>query len=77
MIRTPVSNIETIEIEYIKQIKKYFNYKIKNKDKLEKVFKNKRNLEYKMLRYFHENIEKIALAKPSEIKKYIWTSLMI
>lgn len=69
MIKIPVSNIQTIEIEYIKQIKKYFNYKVKNKDKLEKVFKNKRNLEYKMLRYFHENIEKIALAKPSEIKK--------
>lgn len=69
MIRIPISNIQAIESEYFSKIKNYFNYKISNKDKLEEVFKRKRNLEFKMLKYFHENLVSIVLARPHQIRE--------
>ncbi|WP_435522676.1 hypothetical protein [Chryseobacterium indoltheticum] len=69
MIKIPIINIQSVESDYLIKIKDYFNFNIDNKDKLEKVFKRRRNLEFKMLKYFHENLEAIILAKPTEIRK--------
>lgn len=78
MIRISTKTLELLELEYLNMIKTYFKYKkvkkdkkgnVDNVDKLEGIFRGKKNLEYKMLKYFHNNLEKIILAKPENIKQ--------
>ncbi|MFN3771732.1 hypothetical protein [Cloacibacterium normanense] len=68
MIKIPTENIKLIEFEYLLKIKNFFKYNEPNKDKLIALFKGKKDLESKMLKYFHDHIDKIILAPPSEIR---------
>lgn len=69
MIKIPTDNIKLIESEYLLKIKEFFKYNEPNKDKLVTLFKGKRSLEFKMLKYFHDHLDKIVLAPPLEIRE--------
>ncbi|MDR6527210.1 hypothetical protein [Chryseobacterium rhizosphaerae] len=77
MIRIDTSPLDNIKNDYIKLVKKYFNYNVSkknkkkqiiNKDKLINIFQNSNTMESKMLKYFHINLEKIITAKPEDLE---------
>ncbi|BAP30492.1 uncharacterized protein CHSO_1455 [Chryseobacterium sp. StRB126] len=76
MIRINKLFVDAQRVVFFNLIKKYFKYKEysldKNKrriekDKLVRKFKSKKKLEFKMLRFFHTNLERIILAEPKDM----------
>lgn len=76
MIRVNKLSVDALRVEFLDLIKKYFNYQEFSldkkgnrieKDKLMKKFKRKRSLEFKMLCFFHTNLERIILVEPNDM----------
>lgn len=76
MIRINKLLVDAQRVVFLNLIKKYFKYQEFSldkkerrieKDKLVKKFKRKRSLEFKMLRFFHTNLERIILAQPKDM----------
>ena len=77
MIRIDNSKIETVCIQFLEYIKEYFKYNktitltdgtLKSDDKLFKRFDGQHELKYKMLEYFHTNMEKIIIGSAEELQ---------
>src|SRR5690606_611381 len=58
--------IEQLAKEYLIEVKSYFN--IPKNNKLKILCKNKRSLEFKMIKYLNDNLEEIILCTPSDLK---------
>ncbi|KUG13309.1 hypothetical protein BEI02_18525 [Elizabethkingia sp. HvH-WGS333] len=76
MIRIDKTLVDRLRMPFLDLVKGYFNYQIfsfdekgnkVDKDKLIKTFKRKRSLEFKMLRFFHANLERIILVEPNDM----------
>lgn len=61
------NKLDQLAKDYLAEVKSYFN--ISEKNRLQTISKGKRSLEFRMIRYFNDNLEKIILCAPSDLKK--------